>query len=411
MDKDGKIVGNYQLEGLIDLQTRFTAYNIGTLIFRETYMGIADNLLKWKECDLAKPGSCETPETPKPFLTAAVDHTKSTLRWLARDVVKGALYMTPAVPFFWASRTPQSKFKGLFINPEEGIVQYEPKPGYIWAPQANELRRQANDTLEHTFQKFDRGTETFFGKFDENSRQWQPTRVSVGNPLAGGNIDAYKQTFGVGDRMLNEFGKVNDFARKRGHRPVRWLQDTFGVTVPKRLVDSAVNASLAYTPYFYAKAEFANLWDTGRMDVAIERAVDGIASFNIGEIKKGIGEISDALHLRPLSDPNREQLAQERIKHHLSPADVFDPQLGEQGHRGHRKTHLEQLRERKEAAEKRMDDLRARSAMTFSEKAIADGNLERIQRLREPTLTAGFAAHEDTRDLRNEFAPLGTTIH
>ena len=59
----------------------------------------------------------------------------------------------------------------------------------------------------------------------------------------------------------------------------------------------------SYTPYMYSKAEFAKLWDNGKMDMAIDGMLDGVSSFSMNKIKQGFQEVKSAFWHRPFSDP------------------------------------------------------------------------------------------------------------
>ncbi len=83
----------------------------------------------------------------------------------------------------------------------------------------------------------------------------------------------------------------------------------------KSIARTAGMAAFAYTPYMYMKAELASKWDTPHMDLAINRAIDGVFHLNLGEFKAGIAEISSAIRNEPFQDPKREAEAQKENKH------------------------------------------------------------------------------------------------
>jgi hypothetical protein len=91
-----------------------------------------------------------------------------------------------------------------------------------------------------------------------------------------------------------------------------------------RFTHPFVNASIAYTPYMYAKAEFAKLWDNGKTDVAVERMIDGATKFNWGEFKAGLSEIGSAILHKPFADPAREAVAQRRLVTDTSQSDAVN---------------------------------------------------------------------------------------
>ncbi len=413
VDDHGRITGNYQLAGLLDLQTRFSVYNVGTLMFREAYMKAADSILTWKEHGYNALKEKNEPGEHKSFGQSVADSAKTLAMWAARDTVKGFIYMTPSVPFFWISRTPQSKASGLLINPEKGALMYN-TGGKSELVHVNELNRSTNmhRPLE---QRFTGTTPVHYSAFDHAARQWHVDGAAP-NPLAGGRINPYGQTFGITDAVLNQAGKANNALRKSFHAPVHWAENTTGLELDrqlgaKRFMDAYAKAALAYTPYFWAKTEFARKWDNGRMDTSIERMLKGAVKLNFSEFKAGLGEIADSLNQRPLSDPAREAEAQERIQHDISPADVFDPEVGKLGHRGCSPKYREKLLAKKEKAVNRLEQMKARNAMTFSEQVMADRNLQKTPSVLEEPKSEGYVAQENTRQMREEFAPMGTTIH
>lgn len=346
----GQVVGNYNIEGALDLQGRFTAYNIGTLMFREGYLGTGKKLVDWYDAGMHVPKIDTNPATA---LESAYDWAKSTARWAARDVVKGAIYMTPAVPFFWATRTPQSKHRGLFIHPEHGAVSYmnsakfdttRGTQGYHDLVHANELRhKHVGD--------FSPETPVYFRHFDDQALRWhgEPSDGRVVNQFTPQGYDPYARTFGKVDKVFNTLGSVSNDVRRAMHRPIYKTARSYGYDwntphgsdlghVAPKLVNDAnwwkdlsntySSAAVSYTPYFFAKTDmFSKLWDHGRTDVAIERAIDGATSLNMGEFGAGCSEIWQSLKGGPLKDPKREAAAQDAIRNDVSPPDVFAPPL------------------------------------------------------------------------------------
>lgn len=325
VDHHGRVVGNYQMEGLLDLQGRFTAYNIGTLMFREAYTSVADKYLNWQKDGFALPTLHADDLTPAALAKKAVDHVKDTGAWAARDAIKGTLYMTPSVPFFWLTRSPQTKYRGLYIHPEQGPIGFmrNTQPVKMDLLHVNELTRPDNKQRSEPA-RFTEQTPLFFSKFNESSG-WstQPLLPPATRP----RTDPYAQTFGPVDAVLNSFGAVNNRLRKAAHGPVKWLSGADDPLRLKLFSDTYVNASLAYTPYFWSKTEFANLWDNARMDTAIERALHGVNTLSPAELGAGLNEIGHSLRLEPLPDPAREQKAQARLRNDISAADIFDPKL------------------------------------------------------------------------------------
>ncbi len=306
IDKDGNVIGNYNAAGILDLQGRFTAYNVGTLMYRELYNHI-DNKIHGRASTLY--GSLEDAGKKQGILADIGDFFK----WTARSAVKGTIYMTPAVPFFSMFRTPQSNYKGLFINPEtNSVLSYKGSDGNYDAVHANEMRRS------HGKFKPENGLPTMeWRSLENNGVDFKTIGNTVQNfPLGKEGSAAY--TKGDGNYILNKIGQGQNFIRSK----VNDIPQNLGFTSPsKRNMDNYINAAFAYTPYMYAKGEAARLWDTGKMDTATERMIDGAASLNLGEFKAGASEVWQSIIRKPFSDPKREIEAKKRILEDISPAD------------------------------------------------------------------------------------------
>jgi hypothetical protein len=228
MDDHGRITGNYNAIGALDLQTRFTTYNIGTLMFREIYSDIAYRLRNFEksgyQLSALSRGHVEDPHQPKLSsnpLEALGQWTGQTMKWVMRDVIKGGLYMTPAVPFFWSWRTPQHKYRGVFIHPEHGAISFHnERHGNLEVLHANEPRRtqaRFDHTLTHD-------TPLFYAR-SETDRFIDPRAIAEGErigfhpledpshnkPDAQGRFDhkefqAHQHNYGFFDSMLQHWG-------------------------------------------------------------------------------------------------------------------------------------------------------------------------------------------------------------
>ncbi|MFO0389784.1 MAG: hypothetical protein ACK502_08735 [Alphaproteobacteria bacterium] len=302
----GKVTGNFTAAGVLNLWERFTTYNVGTLMFREAYAWTGGNLshaLKHHEMPPlveAVPG-----HKHESMAETAADGAKQFVNWMARSTVKAVMYMIPAVPFFWITRAPQHKFQGAFIHPEKGAVMFGEGTGTI-------LRANTNP------ESIKSGTRFFY-----SSGEVAP------NPIASGVIHHNEKTWGVVDRLMNPIAKANDRVRTWLREPVSKLYDstfkktkTFKEMDSKAVADMFINASIAYTPYFWAKSDWlAAKLDYGRMDAAVDRTLAGAATLNGGEFKEGLGEIWNAAWQKPLKDPVREKYAQCLEATDTSPAD------------------------------------------------------------------------------------------
>jgi len=328
VDKHGNHVGNFNLEGIIDLQGRFTVYNMGTLMYREAYNYIGDKLNH-------KPASLYgAPDKKKPRpLEAAANFGK----WIVRSVIKGGIYMTPAVPFFWITRTPQGKQKGKFINEELGAIGYEgkKKPEILGV---SELDKSAKlDASKGRIKGTTPDQEVYFTRYDPGYPTYKAINGdSKDNMYIQNNtlkrqdqygvlaepFNPYGKTFNIADAGLNEIGKLNYRGAKKANtwadskNNTKWgkaVKSGLGIKKLSEFSQTYVDAAVSYTPYMIAKAEFANAWDSGKTDLALERTIDAATHFNWGEFKAGAREVKQALMHDKFDDPAREAEAQRRI--------------------------------------------------------------------------------------------------
>jgi hypothetical protein len=311
--------GNYHMGGIADLQNRFVVYNMGTVAYRELYTFLGEKI-KGKETSLYGPQDKEPPKT-------IGEKLGNVAKWAVRSVAKGAIYMTPSVPFFWITRTPQSAWRGLVVDADKGYLGIK-KDGNFEAV-----------TVGHN----DPTADFHWAKYNKDTRQMEFTRVLPGeaHPLMHGAIDPHANPKGMAQRALAGIGRLTD----KGRIPVSELGaklDRFAISQSTigKLSQQHIGANLkslgntysmavkSYTPYMYAKAEFANLWDDGKMDMALERAIDGASQLNIGEFRAGLREVLHAILHKPMPEAAREVEAQRRIKLDESAADVFTETKG-----------------------------------------------------------------------------------
>ncbi len=301
-----QVVGNYNRAGAFDLQHRFVVYNMGTLAYRELY-DFAGKKLRGEKAVLY--GAPDKPE-PKNI----VEKTGNLFKWMARSVIKAGIYMTPAVPFFWITRAPQGKHRGMFIDAEHGVLMHQDAAtgkmepltiDYQGTPQGLHYSQNPTHILDHSY-----------------------------NPLPR---DPFSNTEapGLGNKLLNAAGKGSNSFRKKVAPIGAWaneeknsgwagrkIKSALGVTDFKNVFNTYADAAVSYTPYMYAKAEFANLWDNGKTDLAAERLIDGATHLNWGEFKAGLREIGYAVLHKPLPDAARDREAERRIKIDTSAADT-----------------------------------------------------------------------------------------
>jgi len=325
-DQNPKIIGNFNKEGAIDFQGRFTAYNILTLMYREGYNYIAN---KWKDTPDSLYGAPDKPAEHRGLL-GNIGHLA---KWCARSVVKGVIVMTPVVPFFWITRVPQSKYKATFIDQDYGHLSHfaNGKDGRRTAVHANFIRGGDVSPNEAFFlseyrPELHTSTGAPFSRRDVNPRLFEPV-------MQGKQFNPYEKSFGRVDSMFNAVGKFSNSAARSldglaERADKRWGsagKEFLGIPKTyKEISRNYVNAAMSYTPYMYAKAEAAHLWDNGKTDLAAERMIDGIAHLNWGEFKSGLGEVAAAVLHEPFSDPVREKEAQRRVRVDTSAAETFD---------------------------------------------------------------------------------------
>ena len=311
-----KITGNYNIAGMLDLQGRFTAYNILTLMYREVYNHVG-HLLDGKDSSLY--GSIEERKEKRKeqgFFGKVGDLCK----WVVRSIIKGTIIMTPAVPFFSMFRTPQSKYKGLFINPDDGsVLSYNSTNGKTEALHANSLYSYKDDLK-------DTNAPIFSQQYNYAEKNWTTLNNNIEHPF-GADAASYKAAYNspaVGNSIFNNAGAFQNEARYYASRiPEKFLSKEWLASnnLTPRDFGRAVNASFAYTPYMFAKAESARYIDHGKTDAALERMIDGACDFNFKEFKAGAGELVNAIRHKPFADPAREAYAENRVIQDTSPAD------------------------------------------------------------------------------------------
>jgi uncharacterized membrane protein YqiK len=216
--------------------------------------------------------------------------------------------MTPAVPFFSVFRTSQSKYKGMFINPEnESVLGYV--DGVGTDGRANYETLQSHE-LYRDVQKFNLGQPVHFRKYDTISKTIQEMGGEIANhPLSNPNkpFQPYAQHKGI----LNSIGEAqSNFRRGANIASNEILKEN---SFSNRTMSHYWNAAFAYTPYMWAKRESAILWDNGKTDVAVERLIDGVADLNFKEAKEGTKELWKAVWHQPFDDPEREKIAKKRV--------------------------------------------------------------------------------------------------
>ncbi len=300
VDREGRITDSYSKAGAIDLQGRFTLYNWYTLMYRDLYDTLADKftgLTKHKE-EGKKESILPTHFDP---LHTPVDWAGKGIRYVAKSFIKSAIYMTPAVPFFWITRTPQTKYKGvgIYLDPHDrmqgGVVQMPNGSPYSFADSNPEFYSASGYTLHPN------------DVLNLNGRPLPHSEIGYGfDPFA------QEHTRGAFDAGIAPFGSI---CYKTGDVLFKGLKSV-GIAqrenkrINKQFVHDWTNASLSYTPYMIAKAETALRWDRPLMDKAIYRFIDGISSLSLPEMTGGLSDIREQI-MHPPTNRKIEQVEQE----------------------------------------------------------------------------------------------------
>jgi len=333
MNSAGKVVGDYQLPGLIDLQFRFAGYNWYTLMYRETYDAIAGGFKKWKQhnYEIKMPHS----DDPVHDVASAIVHP---FRYIAKSFVKSQIYMIPAVPFFWMWRTPQTKWRSSAVMLGDGSqnayasrVPQTAEDLHAYSDLATKELRYASPTVRfstdlkdstkfgidpggiHTNPFYKQGDDLFFGT----------RRVPNASGLGRGDAPfKWSNQKTLTAKLLNPFGWISYKVGSAGVHLMDHLDPTgnrFKVLFSNDLLQrelrfrSFSDASLAYTPYFIAKSELALRVDDrgpegslGKMDKALYGAIDNIATFNVKGLGDSVHQIGNLLRNRPEEVSARE---------------------------------------------------------------------------------------------------------
>jgi hypothetical protein len=314
INDQGRITGNFTTAGLINIWERFTTYNVGTLLFREAYRFSGNRIKHWWQTGEMPTIVASDPDHPAHTgLEKITDGAKQFTNWFARGVVKALVYMIPAVPFFWITRVPQHKFKGPLIHPEKGPLMYM-KEGKLTAVRADTMPSLLHPETRFTDKNFNAKTPVYF-----NFEHPEPAV----NPFSHGPIEPNAKTWGPVDALLNPIAKAADKVRETLRKPIGTLFAIgTGSTEGKKRAGTYIMASMAYTPYFWAKSDWlADRLDYGRMDVAVDRTLAAAANLDVNEGKAGIGEMWQAIKRQPLKDPVREDYAQCREANDETPPD------------------------------------------------------------------------------------------
>lgn len=342
-DADGKQQASFMREGAMDLQGRFMHYNFWTLLYRDLYNHGRHKLEEWKENGVH-------PEMPS--VTGVVDGAGETAKYLAKSFIKSQMYMLPSVPFFWMWRVPQNKPDSVLMitsatgeaayhsnyapmtyqqtvkpfKDKDGRKYYEyiynplPEPGQQTAhPQQNEFTSLSPGWARLTDFEPKPGSKDMYQEGNlYMERQSTKPRFKPKQPymLKDENLytGMYKGGTYVFDRAMNHFGHINEKAVSAVNKhitPHVFPKNLFGQNA-ESFGRTWTNGAISYTPYMFAKDEFARLWDNEVTDAAIYRTLDGVGSMKWKDISEGTKDIWHAIWHQPVSEETYRQSLRQR---------------------------------------------------------------------------------------------------
>lgn len=321
VDGEGYARGELQVAGALDLQARFTVYNVFTQIYRDWYNDTAKSLKKWREngFELKAP---EWVKDPTSIPERMVDYVKGTSRYLAISSIRSILQMTPSVPFFSIIRAPQSKPQGLAVHPEFGM---------LLDPNGTPLRRdQRAGTAANDFYKVGSNAKISWSNLSESDRIARGLK-EPNNPFADLPHSKYDiHGFAGPGRPLfysgvsNATDKLGTTIHDLSRQPIwqkgqQWFWNLTGNGANgAELSRQAALAGMPYASYFAAKVFFREQYVNEQMNIAIGRALDGVLSFNMRETAEGLSEIQRTMMGLPFKDPERQAELIENHRYHPS---------------------------------------------------------------------------------------------
>lgn len=276
----GQKVADYQLPAAIDFHFRFVGYNVYTLVFREAYDAIGQKWNEWKQNGFKI--EAHWPEHLNP-ITAAVDGIGTTARYLTKSFIKANMYMNPAVVFFWATRVPQSKWRGRkYIEGDPAMLGRDTNyfssgdSPFAWS---NYKHFETNST----FDKAEKGFSMALNPIGQASN-WVGTKAAnIGEKL-------HDKGFWPEWKWLKNIAIEKDPSHLSSWQQKLAEREGYG-----KLFHEYTDASLSYYPYIAAKQEFGLRVDdnkgdgkAGQMDVAIYKFMDDVASFKFTAIPEDI---------------------------------------------------------------------------------------------------------------------------
>jgi len=220
--------------------------------------------------------------------------------------------MIPSSSVFAFIRSSQSKDIGMAIHPEHGPVGVLNPENGKWSPiisnGAVKDKRSSFSVYQNTAYTYHDGKPASFAAFAPDKSKGYERRY-----------DAFGQNVEWHDKFTNPVGR---FCYNSGHvlteviKPVAKLfnKNSDPAKISKH-AQRYMDGALAYTPYFMVKTDLlSTAYDTPRMDMAIDRMIGGIGHLKFGEFRTGAGEVMHTMLNRPFEDPDREKLAQKKMR-------------------------------------------------------------------------------------------------
>lgn len=275
MNQAGQIVGDYQLPAVLDLHFRFVGYNVYTQMFREGYDAFARQWKDWREHGYQI--NLHLPKTEHP-ISDTVDWLGKATRYVIKSTIKANMYMHPAMPFFWLTRVPQSKWRGReYVNEQQTAFG-------------------AHTNIWKTPQNLAAG-ETILKPYAWSNYEHYPTTTMLDKAEKGFSM-ALNPIGWASNKIGTKAADFSDFVLGKNWEPKqKWLRHILGDAKGnvqegrRKFFHEYTDAAIAYTPYIAAKQEFGLRVDDargdgkpGQMDLAIYKFMDDVAGLKFKEI-------------------------------------------------------------------------------------------------------------------------------
>jgi hypothetical protein len=308
----GKVIGDYQKAGAMDLQMRFMGYNWYTLIYREMYDNIHYGFKQWRENNY----KIEISDNP---VAALAEKAAYATRYVAKSVIKATMYMLPSVPFFWMFRTPQSKWRSPMVVEPKAMENLGSEIAVNGVGNSYVMEKphdfRGDVHLNREVNAHEINANTLKGAIPPGGIHTNPTsRVTKGyigtrevniTPMGGDEAFKWKNQKTLFAKILNPFGWISykagsglvhmGDALARNPRGLMARMMPSGAANREGMLRTFADASFAYTPYMIAKTEFALRVDDrgakreiGAMDKAIYKGIDSFVTLDM----KGVGDAS-----------------------------------------------------------------------------------------------------------------------